>query len=187
MIEHLLYSEKLPPSAITLIGDSAGAHLLLSLVLHLSHPNPAVSPLKTEGSFAGVVLISPWVDMNSSTESITSNRRKDLLGAVALAYWAHNFFGDSPPDLWNTALMAPDEWWATVPAKEIVVTYGDDELLRDDAAMLCDKIKVSWKPVYSNLSLANSSQTVLPSKSNYTEFSWRSSRANGHESILPHQ
>jgi acetyl esterase/lipase len=142
LIEHLLHSEKLPASAITLIGDSAGAHLVLSLILHLSHRNPLVSPLEIEGRFASVVLISPWVAMNSSAESIQVNRRKDILSAAALTYWAQNFLGGAVPDPWNTPLMAPEDWWAEILADEVIAMYGDDELLRDDAAILCEKLKV---------------------------------------------
>lgn len=144
MIENLLLSEKLLPSAITLIGDSAGGHLLLSLILHLSHPNPKVSPLKLEGKLAGIALVSPWVAINSSAESMVSNKRKDLLSTVSLAYWAQNFLGDATPDPWNTPLMAPEQWWTKLPVEEIVVLYGNDELLRDDAAMLCEKLNVRW-------------------------------------------
>lgn len=142
LIEHLLHSEKILPSAITLIGDSAGGHLLLSLILHLGHSNPLVSPLEIDGQFSGAVLISPWVAMDTSAESMLANKRKDILSAPALAYWAQNFLGGAAPDSWNTPLMTPTEWWSDLPVDEIVVMYGDDELLRDDTSMLCEKLKV---------------------------------------------
>ena len=80
--------------------------------------------------------------MNSSAESIQVNRRKDILSAAALTYWAQNFLGGAVPDPWNTPLMAPEDWWAEILADEVIAMYGDDELLRDDAAILCEKLKV---------------------------------------------
>ncbi|TAQ86633.1 hypothetical protein B7494_g5047 [Chlorociboria aeruginascens] len=141
LIEHLLHSEKLSPSAITLVGDSAGAHLLLSLILHLSHPNPLVSPLKMVGRFSGAVLISPWITMGKSSESMPVDKHKDILKPGALAYWARNFLGDIATDAWNSPLIAPAQWWSDVPVDEMVTMYGDDEILREDICVLCEKIK----------------------------------------------
>lgn len=142
MIEHLVQLEKVSPSAITLIGDSAGAHLLLSLILHIGHPNPLVPQLDLEGKFAGAVLVSPWAALLSTAESMQSNQEKDILSAGALTYWAQNFMGDAATDPWNTPLMAPDEWWREIPVTEIAVIYGDNEVLRDDTARLCEKLQV---------------------------------------------
>jgi acetyl esterase/lipase len=140
--------EKVLPSVITLIGDSAGAHLLLSLILHIANQNPLVSPLELEGKFAGAVLLSPWVAMASIAESMQSNQEKDILSAGALEYWAQNFMGDAAPDPWNTPLIAPDEWWSQIPVHDIAVIYGDDELLRDDTARLCEKLQVLRIPFF---------------------------------------
>lgn len=80
--------------------------------------------------------------MNSSAESIQINRGKDILSAAALTYWAQNFLGGAAPDPWNTPLIAPKDWWPRILTDEVVVMYGDDELLRDDITKLCDKLKV---------------------------------------------
>jgi acetyl esterase/lipase len=142
LLEHLLHVEKLSPSAITLMGDSAGGHLLLGLLLHLRHPNPLVSPLEIKNQIGGAVLISPWVSMNSSAESMQANQHRDILSVAALAYWARNFLGDSSIDAWNAPLIAPEEWWSDLIVRDILVVYGDDELLRDDISILCERLKV---------------------------------------------
>jgi acetyl esterase/lipase len=141
-MEYLLQSEKISPSAITLIGDSAGAHLALGLLLHLTHPNPKVSTLEMEGRLSGAALISPWV-MNATSvhESMTANKDKDLLSAEALDYWTKNFMGDAAPDYWNSLLTVPGKWWTEMPVEDILATYGDDELLRDAASELCNAIQ----------------------------------------------
>lgn len=142
LLEHLLNSEKLSPSTITLMGDSAGAHLLLGLILHLSHPNPLVSGLKINDRISAAVLISPWVSMDTSTESMQANQRRDILSSGALTYWARNFLGGLPFDAWNAPLKAPAEWWSDLPVDKILVVYGDDEALRDDVSILCEKLTV---------------------------------------------
>lgn len=90
----------------------------------------------------GTVLISPWVTMDTSAESIQSNKSKDILSPAALGYWARNFLGGAALDYWNSPLMAPDEWWSNLPVDNVLVTYGDDELLRDDVSALCGKLEV---------------------------------------------
>ncbi|KAI9374546.1 Alpha/Beta hydrolase protein [Aspergillus egyptiacus] len=132
LMAHLLHGERIPASAITLLGDSAGGHLLLSLLLHLSHPNPRVPRLDPGGRFSAAVLLSPWVDMHSSAESMLSNKHKDILSAAALAYWARNFMGLTDPDYWNSPLTAPPKWWGSVPVERMLTLYGDRELFCDD-------------------------------------------------------
>lgn len=143
LLDHLLHVEKVLPSSITLIGDSAGAHLALSLVLHLSHPNPLVAPLKLAGRLSGAVLVSPWVTTDTSAASMQLNKDKDVLTASSLEYWARNFLGDANYDSWNTPTMAPEEWWGDLLVDDILVLYGDDELLRDDTLVFCDRLRVS--------------------------------------------
>jgi len=144
LIDHLLRTEKVSPLAITLIGDSAGGHLLLSLILHLSHPNPLVSPLKIDGRFSGALIISPWATLETSADSYQTNKQNDFLSAAALAYWAQNFLGGANADPWNTPLMVPPEWWSDVPVDDILVLYGDHEVFRDDIDSLGEILKVQW-------------------------------------------
>jgi acetyl esterase/lipase len=143
LLGHLLHVEKVLPSSITLLGDSAGAHLLLSLVLHLSHPNPLVTPLKFSGRLSGAVLVSPWVTMDTSAASMQLNKDKDMLSASSLEYWARNFLGGADYDSWNTPTMAPEEWWGDLLVDDILVLYGHDELLRDDTLIFCERLRVS--------------------------------------------
>ena len=144
LTDYLINHERISPAEIILLGDSAGAHLLTSLVLHLSHSNPLVSPLKIAGQFAGAALISPWIKMDSAAESIIANKDKDTLTADALEYWARNFLNACILDYWNSPLMVPVEWLENLPITEILILYGDNELLRDDTVTFCERLKVSW-------------------------------------------
>ncbi|KAH6886749.1 Alpha/Beta hydrolase protein [Thelonectria olida] len=142
LMEYLLHSQSVQPSNITLIGDSAGGHLALSLLLHLAHPNPRVSPLAMEGRLSGVALISPWaVNASPEYESMKSNEDKDILSTASLNYWTRNFMGDSMPDHWNSLLTTPAEWWADLPVEDILIMYGDNEVLRDGISELCNAIQ----------------------------------------------
>ncbi|KAI1869261.1 uncharacterized protein JN550_005891 [Neoarthrinium moseri] len=141
LLNHLTSSKQIPPGSITLVGDSAGAHLLLSLLLHLKHPNPQVPQVEMNTPLGGAVLVSPWVQLQSSATSLETNKQEDILSTPSLAYWAKNFLGDAAPDAWNSPLTAPLEWWDDLPVKRILVTYGDKELLRDDAGKLCEILR----------------------------------------------
>lgn len=141
-MKHILHSEEILPSAITLIGDSAGAHLLLSLILHISHPNPLIPALEVKGNFSNAVLISPWVSMNVTAASMTANKEKDILSTAGLEYWAQNFMGGASPDYWNSPLTAPLEWWDDLPIDDVLLVYGEDELLQDDTITFSEKLTV---------------------------------------------
>ncbi|KAF8987478.1 hypothetical protein BDZ89DRAFT_1087709 [Hymenopellis radicata] len=61
-ISHLV-ERGTPASEIYLVGDSAGANLILQLFAHGLHPIPCVpQTISPETKFGGVYLMSPWVD-----------------------------------------------------------------------------------------------------------------------------
>ncbi|KAK2616929.1 hypothetical protein QQS21_000017 [Conoideocrella luteorostrata] len=143
LLNHLLHTENISPSSIILLGDSAGAHLLLSLALHLKHPNPKVSPLNLDGRLAGAVIASPWLNLYSTSESMRTCKKEDILDADALVYWASNFLAGAPSDCWNDPLTAPTEWWSDLPINDILITYGDDELLSDECKRLASILEAA--------------------------------------------
>ncbi|KAF3392054.1 Steryl acetyl hydrolase 1 [Talaromyces pinophilus] len=142
LLNHIINTENIPPSNITLMGNSAGANLLLSVILHLSHPNPDVPPLNMKDEkFAAAVAISPWCNMDTSAESMTTNANKDVLAASALEYWGGNFLGGRSLDPWNSPLQAPAEWWTDLKVGELLMIYGEDEIMRDDTEVLCKRVQ----------------------------------------------
>lgn len=144
LLDHIINTDSIPPSSITLMGNSAGGNLLLGVLLHLSHPNPDVPPLnlKDGEQFASAVAISPWCTMDTSAKSMETNVDKDVLAASALAYWGRNFLNGRALDPWNSPLVAPADWWADLKASELLILYGEDEIMRDDTEALCERIKV---------------------------------------------
>lgn len=81
--------------------------------------------------------------MDTSAASMRLNKDKDVLSASSLEYWARNFLGGANYDSWNTPAMAPEEWWGDLLVDDILVLYGDDELLRDDTLVFCERLRVS--------------------------------------------
>ncbi|KAK3325018.1 Alpha/Beta hydrolase protein [Apodospora peruviana] len=145
LLQHILHTELIPASAITLVGDSAGGHLLLGLLMHINHPNPAVPPVTVgENKFAGAALISPRIEIESNLllES-SATKPRDIIRPASLEYWGRNFLGGAPRDPWNNVLSAPAEWWADLPVDDLLVTFGECELFRDDIARLCEVVKES--------------------------------------------
>jgi acetyl esterase/lipase len=74
---HALLAEGVDPSRIFLAGDSAGGGLSMATMLSL---RDAGAPLPR-----GAVLLSPWVDLAGTGESIRTNRAYDYLGGDTVA------------------------------------------------------------------------------------------------------
>lgn len=66
-----------PPENIVVSGDSAGGNLALQLVAHLEREGKPMP--------AGVVLLSPWVDLDFSDMSARDKAKKDPFLALGLA------------------------------------------------------------------------------------------------------
>lgn len=155
MLEHLTNRAKKKPSNISLFGNSAGCHLILGLLLHISHPNPLIYPLEIDEPLRQVVLISPWVTFDVSAPSMEANKKKDILRASALAYWGKNLLGIAEKDPWNTPLSAPKKWWEDLMVGDILVLYGADEIMRDDVTKFSGILKVMFQRASPTSSLSD--------------------------------
>lgn len=163
LLDYLLTAEKYAPSAITLVGDSAGGHLALSLLQHLAHPDPQVPTVTLpEGErLAGAALLSPWIITRARSEGLVrANEPKDVLHAAALDYWAQNYLGpaveiegknkEAEADKgtpWSCPLTTPEGWLAELPVDDMFVTYGEDEVLCGNVAQFCTALYRERKPV----------------------------------------
>ncbi|KAG5980226.1 hypothetical protein E4U54_006820 [Claviceps lovelessii] len=147
LIHHLLHTQHMPASSIILLGDSAGAHLLLSLALHLRHPNPLVTAAPLQDTFAGAVILSPWLSLHVPAQAMRADPTEDVLDQHSLAGWAAGFLGGAPSDPWNDPLTAPRDWWSGLPFDDILLLYGQDELLRDDGVTLAGLLEESHPSV----------------------------------------
>ncbi|KAJ3495653.1 hypothetical protein NLJ89_g10594 [Agrocybe chaxingu] len=137
-IKHLI-SSGTKPEDIFLVGDSAGAALILQAVSQILHPIPDIPALDFQSSKLGaLVLFSPFVTFDNTSPSWAENGRKDIF----------------PPSFF-THLSAPEGWFKGVDdlISRVFITAGANECLRDDIT----KFAEAFKAAHSNASF-----TVIP-------------------------
>ncbi len=115
---------------IFVIGDSAGAGLALALVLQLRDRGAKLPK--------GVCLISPWLDMTLSGESVEENRARDVsLDPDALRIAAGRYIGDLSPDDPQVSPLFGD----MTGMPPMFVQVGSIEVLRDDSIRLEERVR----------------------------------------------
>jgi acetyl esterase/lipase len=149
ILSHTVTTLKKSPRNIIFTGDSAGANLALSLLSHLKHPHPSGTVMEVDlkgEEIKGAVLISPWVDFSTDSESWTRNKYKDVLCAEAGNQWSSAFLGEAYPhtktsDYYNQATTAPESWWEGLPVEKILIVAGEEEVLVDGIVKFEGKLR----------------------------------------------
>jgi acetyl esterase/lipase len=117
-------------SRLVISADSAGAHVALSAVLELPAemlPNPA-----------GLVLLSPWLDLAQRGETMRTRASVDPLVLQAdLAACARAYLDSRSPLDNQVDLLARD--LRNLPP--LLVHVGDDEILLSDATRLVERAR----------------------------------------------
>ncbi|KAK5788575.1 hypothetical protein VI817_009533 [Penicillium citrinum] len=135
------------PEQILLAGDSAGGHLALALLSHILHPHPTVHPIKLDGRFSSVALLSPWVTFDTGkTRSMRLNRYKDALAIPTLNAWSSTFIGNAPLDPYLQPLKAPENWFQGLPVQRVLVLAGGDEIFVDDIREFGESLRHTFPP-----------------------------------------
>jgi acetyl esterase/lipase len=101
-------------------------------VSHILHPHPTVEPVEVSGQFAGIALLSPWVTFDTNSDSMRANRISDVIAIPSLNKWASIFRGDAASDPYLEPLSAPENWWQSFPARNVLLLAGADEVFVDD-------------------------------------------------------
>jgi cation diffusion facilitator CzcD-associated flavoprotein CzcO/acetyl esterase/lipase len=135
-----LLATGIPADRVVLAGDSAGGNLALSAALRLRDQG---EPLP-----AGLVLISPWLDLALTGRSVTEQARADpelrasWLRACARAYLGGDLAAapDTSPD---TSPLGADP--TGLPPLHVVA--GTDEVLVSDADRLAERAAAAGVPV----------------------------------------
>lgn len=126
-------------SRICLSGDSAGATLVLSLLLHI-----AKSPYHEKRRPGFAILISPWASIVSPTNRDTPS---DYLNADSLELYGRQYAG-SESNLKNP-LVSPGvckdrEWWSKAsPSAGLSFLYGSEEVLGPETRILIALLRKS--------------------------------------------
>jgi len=117
------------PSNIVVAGESAGGGLTLSTLVKLRQEGV---PLP-----AGAVCISPWIDLEALSASMTFNARYDYLTKKVLRVYARRFVRE---DQLRDPLAAP--LYADLHGlPPLLIQAGGAEVLLDDATRLADRAR----------------------------------------------
>jgi len=139
--EHILEFAR-DPSRVVVSGDSAGATIILSLLMYLAYPTSGKSVSGRSGlallEKPGMcVLISPWVTLQSSRYKRTTS---DYLDAPTLEIYAKRYAGvenvgdEEANNVLHSSLVSPGDchdgeyWKAASPTHGFFVTYGKEEV-----------------------------------------------------------
>lgn len=127
--EHVLSIAR-GPSTVCVSGDSAGATLILSLLLHLGSKEtdgPSSHGRLPKPTLA--VLISPWVTLVSPRHV---NTESDYLDAHQLEQYGRQFAGSNisaEDPLVSPGCCQDIAWWRrSSPSGGIFITYGTEEI-----------------------------------------------------------
>lgn len=136
----LLEREAIPPGELVLAGDSAGAHMMASLLAHMAAPAPHVPPLTTRGGapLRAVVLLSPWFTWTDAAS--LGGRTCDYLDGPHTARLVR-VLRPRPDEVWCEIVAAPAarEVWARVfggarpLVQRLLVTAAEEEIMQRDA------------------------------------------------------
>jgi len=148
-VEHLI-ATGVHPSNLHIVGDSAGGHLILSLLSHILHPLPGLRPiLPLEAPIKGVYLMSPWVVMKSTSASSRSNAAYDIVVSAnpnstkqSYAELVQPYATQEHELPYMDPLNAPDSWFVGLDGvvERVLMTAGGMEVLRDDIISFSQKL-----------------------------------------------
>ena len=123
-----LLSKGYNSNEIALVGDSAGGGLALATLINLREE---AIPCPSCG-----VLISPWLDLSSSGDSIKTNQSVDpIISEKTLNLFANNYLGGALP---TTPLASP--LFADLGRlPPLLLQVGELEMLLDDSMRLAER------------------------------------------------
>jgi len=134
-----LLSEGHKPSQIIIAGDSAGAGLVMATALRLKEKNLAQP--------AGLVLMSPWVDLTLESLNKVNDKIDPLLRWTNLKPAAKLYLnGADPKDPLASAIFADLSGLAPM-----LIQVGSEEILLGDAQKLYDQAQKCQVDVSFNL------------------------------------
>ncbi|KAG9964209.1 alpha/beta-hydrolase, partial [Aureobasidium melanogenum] len=138
---YLLEDQQIDAAKIAPIGDSAGAHLILSLLSVLADEQSLPKP------GAGAFLIAPWIDLRCTRDgSFVRNRDSDYLLRNRLIRAGYQVMprelDATAPHIINFSLPRPEKQsWAQILPSKVWVGIGSNEILLDDAIAFVDRVK----------------------------------------------
>lgn len=125
-----LLDEGFKPGKVAIGGDSAGGGLAVATMVNLKNLGIAQP--------AGAILLSPWVDLSGSGDSVDANEKADpMLSRLALDNFADLYVGS----LDRKAPLASPLFADLSGLPAMLVHVGSTEILLSDAERLVHKVK----------------------------------------------
>jgi acetyl esterase/lipase len=150
-VRMLLNDEDIAPEDLILGGDSAGGHLITSLVAHITTPCPGVPTLDVaaDAQFGAAVLLSPWLTMKGTDPVALANASHDYLSPDRIGLFAE-LLRTNPEHVWVEPVDAPGAqavWKAAFPpgkpeqarVKRVLVTAGSAEVILQNCQIFAVK------------------------------------------------
>lgn len=132
------------PSQILLGGDSAGGHLVLSLLAHIKSPNPSVKTLPGFGrpgrNILGAYVISPWVSMKYDSKSFKTNASRDFIRAKGMAAYTE-MWNPNCSEVCGELLAGGVDFWHNLPVNNLLITAGSWECFLDDILAMASHLQ----------------------------------------------
>ncbi|KAJ5052202.1 uncharacterized protein L3040_001961 [Drepanopeziza brunnea f. sp. 'multigermtubi'] len=137
---YLLQQQEIPAARVAVLGESAGGHLALSMLVQMG-----AEGLAPPGR--GLFLCSPWVDLACTRGSYVRNRYRDFLSRASLRVCGRQLFPDRDVSGDGAAggpvvdFSAPDlpgggvSWKGILPSR-VWVSVGGDEVFLDEIVAL---------------------------------------------------
>ncbi|KAJ3788332.1 Alpha/Beta hydrolase protein [Lentinula aff. detonsa] len=140
------------PENIILIGDSAGANLIIQLITHTLRPVPGIPPSPfvaiddidvPRRRLGGIILVSPWISLGTPAPSYAQNTKYDFLTAGPLTRWGSYYMNGVEPKHvpWVKPLSSSLYKGIELLVSRVLITAGSRECLRDDAMNLFGMIE----------------------------------------------
>ncbi|KAJ2972806.1 hypothetical protein NUW58_g9105 [Xylaria curta] len=135
------------PEKVCVSGDSAGATIVLSLLLHIADRDCHADMMGEIGKWhlakpALAVLLSPWVTLVSDRHH---NTESDYLDTRHLHIYAEEYTGGTVSS--NDCLLSPGQcrdisWWhRACPLHGLFVEYGNEEVFAREIGALVQFLK----------------------------------------------
>nr|GAT58282.1 alpha/beta hydrolase fold protein [Mycena chlorophos] len=142
---NFLLESGVQPSNLQIVGDSAGANLILQVLSQVLHPLPSVPRVSLPSPIRGALLISPWVSLTASSPSNFANDGKDYLPRLTTLVMGTLTLAHVPADqrVFAEAVRAPADWFSGAKRvfERVLITAGSAELLWDDIMAFAEAFK----------------------------------------------
>ncbi|VUC32758.1 unnamed protein product [Clonostachys rosea] len=142
-LNHVVNKLGRDPSEIILSGDSAGGNMCLAIMSHMMHPCADIMEEAVSSPLRGMLLISPWVSLETNWASMKNNVYRGTDNTRTMANMARSYLNGRDTNNYIEPVLAPNHWWTDCPVKETLVVGGEDEVLIDPITVWAERFQAA--------------------------------------------